>query len=287
MNQLEQNGEASGSLTHKQCAIHCKWDFCSETFLSFSEWQTHFTVEHIAYAQPIDLTGRNLRKRKEFGQWEVIDPSPRPANGLPINPHPSQTTGDITTSTHTLSFPVPPSFQSLPDPPASGAIPSDYHLSFHKHDERGIQDHENDVRLYQSFLRSPSPELGQSGSGSGSIQLPPPGQRSKTPPWTPSQPSVSSQRGPNSASGSKPSNPSTHPPASISDFNSPFRTSQSISSQVSPDQQTINPTGLPATQGAIPLRFGAALGKGEGTSPFKESPTAQGRTVGFNWGGSS
>ncbi|OCF77176.1 hypothetical protein I204_02888 [Kwoniella mangroviensis CBS 8886] len=287
MNRVEQDGESSRSLTYQHSVIHCKWDFCSETFLSFPEWQTHFTVEHIAYAQPIDLTGRTLRKRKEMGQWEVIDPSPRPANRLPIHPHPSQTTGDITTTTHTLSFPIPPSLQSLPDPPASGVIPSDYQAFLHRHDERSIQDHETDARLYQSFLRSPSPEIGQSGSGSGSIQLPPPGQRPKTPPWTPSQPSATSQLGSSSASASKPSNPSTHPPASSSDFNSPFRTSRFTSSQVSPDQQTINSTGLPATQGAIPLRFGAALGKGEGPSSFKESPTAKGRTVGFDWGGSS
>ncbi|WVW78202.1 hypothetical protein I302_100153 [Kwoniella bestiolae CBS 10118] len=271
--------------------IHCKWDYCSETFLSFSEWQTHFTVEHIAYAQPIDLRGRHLRKRKVPGEWELLDSDPRPANQLPLDPHPSQTTGDITTTTHTLSFPIPPSFQSLPEIPANMNL-SHQQAAFPNQLERSIQDPENDARLYQSFLRSPSPELVRSGSisasGSGSVQPPPPGQRAKTPPWTPSQLSAFSQHGIHSASNPNPTPAHTTSPNQPSQSSSQSHATPSRDGRSQPSsQQASNPAGPQATQGNVPLRFGAALGKGEDGSPFKESPTAKGRGVGFNWGGSA
>ncbi|WRT64559.1 uncharacterized protein IL334_001491 [Kwoniella shivajii] len=304
-------------------AVHCKWDFCTDTFFTFSEWETHFTVEHIAYAQPVVLTGRRLRKREAEGHWELVDEEARPAEQLPINPHPSQTTGDTTTTTHTLSFPIPPSFQSIPDPPASMSTnlllpPETFDDNDDGHDRSHDIDYQEQDRLYSSFLRSPSPAIGQQASGSriasgsASYQPPPPGQRSQTPPWTDTQALSHSQPSPYSPhpSGSRPITSQRPTPSTpeiprsgdvpaVPVFTSPFQPSQASSkshstpnrsdtSQVNSNRERADSTGSQTAPGAIPLRFGAALSTGERGSPFKDSPKAAGSTsagVGFGWGG--
>ncbi|WWC59699.1 uncharacterized protein I303_102261 [Kwoniella dejecticola CBS 10117] len=299
--------------------MHCRWDFCLETFSTFAEWELHFVVEHIAHAKPIELVGRVLRKRDRLGEWDLVDNAPRAIDQLPLDAHPSQTTGDITTTTHTLSFPMPPSFHSLPDPLV--AEPPIF-LSDQKNDcpeqgdetNRDEQDLENDRRLYQSFLRSPSPAHGESGSGSGSgigsMPPPPPGQRPRTPPWTPSYTQSTaasqeqSQTGSEFVSGSS-SNPS-HPTASASyphescpQMTSPPRPSQPSTHSVSTPshsgstssgrsgQQNAESAG---TRSAAKLRFGAALGAGEAGSSFAETPSRPGSRnggVGFDWAGAA
>ncbi|WWC86679.1 uncharacterized protein L201_001556 [Kwoniella dendrophila CBS 6074] len=306
-------------------AIHCKWDFCSMTFMSFAEWETHFIVEHISYAQPMDISGRSLKKRKKIGQWELTDSEPRPTNQLPLNLSPSQTTGgDITTTSFTLSFPIPPSFHSLPDPPAS--IPM-YNILPHCTSEHqtaasypfpeGIQVQENDAGLYTDFLRSPSPVLGAgdltfgSGSGSGSTHFPPLGQRRKTPPFTPSQPLSNSQPSTSSlrTSVSTPMSilrfdnsnytpPITQPHPSLPLYTFPSQPSpiiqttpeQAQSSSESPSRQrndSISSQISPQGQSAKPLRFGAALGVAGSDSPRNSVKKVESRntSVGFNWAG--
>ncbi|WWC68167.1 uncharacterized protein I206_102090 [Kwoniella pini CBS 10737] len=294
--------------------VHCRWDFCTETFLTFLEWETHFMVEHIAYARPIDLAGRRLVKRKEQGQWELVDTAPRPISILPLNPHPSQTTGDITTTTHTLSFPMPPSFHSLPDPPPTMpvALPSGNQglLGIESNpSDKHAQDEENDKRLYQSFLRSPSPvpgqsrSISQSGSTSGSMQPPPPGQRSKTPPWTPrhTHPSVTSPHILHSAPDfdtANPTPPVTQPTSSVPLFTSPFRPSQEYAqSHSTPDHSGSSASDHSLRQRAdsagstagTNIRFGAVLVGGETSSLYGESPSRSGSKsgggVGFDWAG--
>ncbi|OCF33824.1 hypothetical protein I317_01316 [Kwoniella heveanensis CBS 569] len=111
-------------------AIHCKWDFCAETFVSFAEWETHFAVEHVAHARPVNLTGRKQRLRED-GYWELVDEEAGPREHLPLHQIPSQTTGDITTTTHTLSYPLPPSFQPI-DSSMISSYPADAsHLPLH------------------------------------------------------------------------------------------------------------------------------------------------------------
>ncbi|WVF69570.1 hypothetical protein IAT40_004348 [Kwoniella sp. CBS 6097] len=210
----------SAASTHKEepdmIILQCRWDFCTETFLTFAEWETHFAIEHIAHARPIKLAGRK-RCMREDGYWELVEEEAGPREHLPLQQDASQTTGDITTTTHTLSFPLPPSFHSVASPttpfPTTTGIsplaPEESYLDQHQHSQQSEEEErahaaareaENE-RLYQTFLRSPSLSPLQSGSGSlsASYQPPPPGQRLPNSSWipahsqSPSQPLPTSQ----------------------------------------------------------------------------------------------
>ncbi|WVQ98279.1 hypothetical protein IAU59_005402 [Kwoniella sp. CBS 9459] len=197
---------ASISMSPDMVIVTCKWDFCTDTFVTFAEWETHFAIEHVAYARPIDLTGRRQRMTDD-GYWELMDEELGPIDHLLLHEDPSQTTGDITTTTHTLSLPLPPSLQSVNSPVMSYPIdmlippqtPGDFLNSPQAREEEerlhlAARDAENQ-RLYQSFLRSPSLSPVQSGSGSisNSCQPPPPGQPCPSPSWSPTHPQPPSQ----------------------------------------------------------------------------------------------
>ncbi|AAW45919.2 conserved hypothetical protein [Cryptococcus deneoformans JEC21] len=91
--------------------IFCRWDFCGQTFVTYIEWETHFAVEHIAYEKAQDLSGRKRRQRSD-GHWEIVENEFSLRHHLPIDLNPTQGTGDTTMTSHTLSLPVPPPFDT-------------------------------------------------------------------------------------------------------------------------------------------------------------------------------
>ncbi|WVO23945.1 uncharacterized protein IAS62_005303 [Cryptococcus decagattii] len=91
--------------------IFCRWDFCGQAFATYIEWETHFAVEHIAYEKAQDLSGRR-RKQRSDGHWEIVENEFSLRHHLPTDLNHTQGTGDTTMTTHTLSLPVPPPFDT-------------------------------------------------------------------------------------------------------------------------------------------------------------------------------
>ncbi|WVQ79852.1 hypothetical protein IAT38_001952 [Cryptococcus sp. DSM 104549] len=100
---IEKRKRESSPLVHK-----CRWDYCSETFTSFDDWEIHFEVDHMSELNPVDLTGR-YKRQKADGRWYILPVGEgyRPSQELPLDGSQS-TGGDITMSTVTsLHFSQP------------------------------------------------------------------------------------------------------------------------------------------------------------------------------------
>ncbi|WVR04813.1 hypothetical protein IAU60_001825 [Kwoniella sp. DSM 27419] len=302
--------------------VPCRWDFCARVFESFAEWEVHFAMDHIAFTRPIDLTGRKRRKRCD-GSWSLVDDDDTRATvNLSIIEQNSQTTGDITTTTHTLSFPMPPSFQSIPDHLGSLPIGSNPFLQtpdlepvrspgfslLVQDGESATEDDDGQYYkgIYQSFINSPSPPPGQSGSGSvgdtasTGARGPPPSQMQRTPPWSQSpSPSIHNASNPTPEMSRSILGKPVRPPPPLFDLST--ETYSKPATQVTPGHSITS--SWPASAGPRPevagsplngptpmsLRFGAALEAGDDALPFREKDRAMGTktpSVGFSWGGS-
>ncbi|WVN89301.1 uncharacterized protein L203_104522 [Cryptococcus depauperatus CBS 7841] len=93
--------------------IYCRWDFCIQSFATYLEWEAHFTVEHVAYEKTQDLSGKFRRRRRADGLWELVEPKVTSSQQIPLDIEHSQTTGDTSMTSHTMSFPMPASFEGL------------------------------------------------------------------------------------------------------------------------------------------------------------------------------
>ncbi|WVQ75861.1 hypothetical protein IAR50_005494 [Cryptococcus sp. DSM 104548] len=55
-----------------QPLVYCRWDFCSQAFTTYNDWEVHFEVEHMPNEKAQDFSGK-MRRRRHDGQWELVD----------------------------------------------------------------------------------------------------------------------------------------------------------------------------------------------------------------------
>ncbi|ODN79493.1 hypothetical protein L202_03463 [Cryptococcus amylolentus CBS 6039] len=89
-----------------QPLVYCRWDFCSQAFTAYNDWEIHFEVEHMPHEKAQDFSGK-MRRRRRDGQWELVEQRlSGTAENLPL----SGATGDTS-----LTMSLPPFSQNIPN----------------------------------------------------------------------------------------------------------------------------------------------------------------------------